>query len=117
MRLGVWLLLPLSFSGCSGGYPLEPTPCDELCHLTRDRACSGDYAPAGCVVSCERSLDLFPPCQPLLDPLLSCYRSTPDLSAKLCDYSTRPDQRPCYPEQQALEICVSYGFMLPPGAP
>lgn len=108
MRLGVWLLLPLSFGGCSGGYPLEPTPCDELCHVTKGPGCAEDYSPAGCVVTCERSSLDIAACRPFFDAVVECYRAKPDAADKRCDYFTPWGQRPCDLEQQALAACVSF---------
>ncbi len=108
MRLGVWLLLPLSFGGCSGGYPLEPTRCDDLCRETQGPGCPEDYAPASCVVTCERSnLDLEQ-CRSFFDAVLTCYRSEPNARERRCDYFTPWDQRPCELEQQALAACVGF---------
>lgn len=108
MRLGVWLFLPLSFGGCSGGYPLEPTLCDELCHVTKGPGCPESYEPAGCVVACEQTHLTDGACRPPLEAMLTCYRAGPDVLAKRCDFSTPWDQRPCEAEQQSFATCVSH---------
>lgn len=107
MRLGVWLLLPLTFGACSGGYPLEPTPCDELCHATKGPGCAEDYEPAACVVTCERGNLDAEPCRPLFDAVVACYRDTPGAVEQRCDYWTPYEERACEPQQGALGTCVS----------
>lgn len=104
----MWLLLPLGFGGCSGGYPLEPTLCDDLCHVTKGPNCPDDYDPAGCVVACESANLAVEACRPFFDAVLECYRARPDALEKRCDYFTQWDQRPCEVEQQALAACVSF---------
>ncbi|RYZ04021.1 MAG: hypothetical protein EOO73_25545 [Myxococcales bacterium] len=109
MRSGVWLLiLPLSFGGCSGGYPLEPTPCDELCHLTKGPGCAEDYQPAACVVSCEQSHFDAEPCRQLRDAMIACYRATPGAAEQRCDYWTPLEQHACAAEYGAFATCVSF---------
>lgn len=107
MRLGVWLFLPLSFGGCSGGYPLEPTPCDDLCHVTKGTGCEDDYDPASCVVACERGDLDAAPCRQLFDGVLACYRENPSAVSERCDYWTPYEQRLCQVQSEALAFCVS----------
>ncbi|MDF3070823.1 MAG: hypothetical protein K0R38_6424 [Polyangiaceae bacterium] len=107
MRLGVWLLLPLSFGGCSGGYPLEPTPCDELCHVTKGNACPEDYRPAACVVTCEQGDFDAEPCRQLFDAVIACFRDSPGAAEQRCDYFTPYEQRACQAQQEAFGVCVS----------
>jgi hypothetical protein len=106
MRLGLWLLVPLGFSGCSGGYPLEPTPCDDLCHAIQGSGCPEDYQPAACVLSCESGDVDAPPCRQLFDAVIGCYRATPSAVQQRCDYWVPDEQRACSAEQTALAFCV-----------
>jgi hypothetical protein len=106
MRVGWWWLV-LLLSGCSGGYPLEPTPCDDLCHVTQGPGCAADYEPASCVVTCERGDLDAPPCRSLFDGVIACFRENPRAAAQRCDYFTPYDQRDCQAQQEALAFCVN----------
>lgn len=106
MRSGVWLLLPLSFGGCSGGYSLEPTRCDDLCHATQGQFCPDSYDPAACVVLCERNDLDAEPCWEAFDAVVACFRDTPGAAEQRCDYATPPEQMACVAEESALAFCV-----------
>jgi hypothetical protein len=122
MRSGAWLwamLVPtavLSSGACSGGYPLEPTRCDDWCDATHGplECYETKYDPAGCVSRCEGlSLDLEQ-CRGQFDAAVSCYRTTPDAKRPVCYYNYNPDpttfepppQGPCDAPKQALLNCV-----------
>jgi hypothetical protein len=99
---------------CSGGYPLEPTPCDDLCEVTRGGVyCSSEYDPAGCVVACESQHLGIEPCRDELHSLLDCYRSSPTAASDACRY----DQvlpTGCQVPRQWLEACVAANTMQQP---
>src|SRR5437667_451142 len=48
-RRPFWIALAAAVGagGCSGGYPLPPTRCDEWCDATKAGACVNYYDPAG----------------------------------------------------------------------
>jgi hypothetical protein len=107
MRSGVWFGLALGLAGCSGGYPLEPTPCDELCHVSRGLSCPDDYDPAGCVATCESGNMDAVECRQPFDATVACYRRSPDAVAQQCDFYLPYMTRPCELEREALALCVS----------
>jgi len=111
MRLGAWLCaaLPLLAGACSGGYPLEPTACDDWCDATKgasDFSC--EYDPAGCVSQCEAQQLDRKECRPVYDVAVECYRTTPGAATPRCDYPYDlygMSMRPCQNESFALMTC------------
>lgn len=106
MRLGAWLCVSVALLGgaCSGGYPLEPTACDDWCDATQGRWLSScqDYSPAGCVSQCEvQQLDQ-PECRPAYDVAIECFRTTPGASSQRCYY---PQEPLCQDEVVDLMTC------------
>jgi hypothetical protein len=119
MRAGAWLVLVLGLScplsSCSGGYPLPPTPCDELCHVTRGLNCSDDYDPAACVLACEDLHLSADECRPYFDAQLDCFRRNPGAARDLCYYYTPGLHGRCETESGLLSACaatlnMSYGL-------
>jgi hypothetical protein len=106
MRSGWWLFLPLSFGGCSGGYPLEPTRCDDLCHVTQGQTCPEYYDPAACVVACERSDADAEPCRAAFDAVLTCFRDHPGAVEQRCASFESWEQQDCLAEEGQLAFCV-----------
>jgi hypothetical protein len=108
MRLGAWLMrfgLASAVSGCSGGYPLPPTRCDEWCDATKGLSCADYYQPAGCVSQCERSKVGIVECSAELDAVVTCFRTTPRASMQLCSFDNQPNA--CAAQNTGLENCVS----------
>jgi hypothetical protein len=85
MRSGAWLWLPvaLAFSACQGDYPLEPTPCDRYCRVSKGLSCYF-YDPAQCVLDCERDSD-GDGCAALLDATSTCFEQTPGALEEYCN--------------------------------
>lgn len=113
MRLGAWLcagagLLLGLLGGCSGDYPLPPTPCDDWCHASQGgwSYCGGFYDPASCVSQCEQEQLSGERCRPLLDAALNCYRVTPNVLSEQCKYDPN-NPRPCQTELGLLTTCAS----------
>lgn len=109
MRSGAWLVvgglaLTLPIEGCSGGYPLPPTRCDEWCDATKGGYCQDYYLPASCVVECEQAHLSHEACKDQFDLALSCFRSSPRALKQRCVYDNQPDD--CESEAQALTVCA-----------
>jgi hypothetical protein len=106
MRLGAWLCASVALLGgaCSGGYPLEPTACDDWCNATKGRWIDwcGDYDPASCVSECEAQQLDHEECRPAYDAAAECYRTTPGATARRCYYDPN---RPCQTEVLTLMTC------------
>jgi len=116
MRSGVWLVLcglalTLPVQGCSGGYPLPPTRCDEWCDVTKGATCQEWYNPASCVAQCEESKLSADECRVPFDLTLSCFRRSPNALAQRCAYDNVPDD--CETEAQAVWVCASGLFDTP----
>ena len=110
VRSGSWLVLmslalTLPIQGCSGGYPLPPTRCDEWCDATKGGVCQDYYGPANCVAECEQTELDMDACRPAFDAVVSCFRHSPDALAQRCTYDNQPDD--CDTEAQWLAACVS----------
>jgi hypothetical protein len=114
MRSGAWLWAILAVpaallaGACSGGYPLEPTQCDDWCDATRGAwECGGEYDPAGCVSQCEAQQLDNPACGAQYDAAVHCYRTTPGATDPACRYdpSTFTLLRPCQNETVLLMSC------------
>ena len=121
MRPGVWLwAIPmlataLLAGACSGGYPLEPTRCDDWCDATRGPLeCYDEYDPAGCVSQCEAQQLDHEECRSEYDAAVTCYRTTPGATEPVCYSNYNPDpsglspspRSPCEGPRQALLICA-----------
>jgi hypothetical protein len=110
MRAGKWLMLVgllgpgASAFGCSGGYPLPPTPCDHLCEVTRGGLYCTEYSPASCVWNCESAGLGDERCRKELDAVIECFGKTAGAVADKCDWA---DSTPmlCRAEGQALSDC------------
>ncbi len=113
MELRRWFGLGLVFVGCSGGYPLAPTRCDEWCDATKGGSCVEYYDPAGCVSSCEAARKSGRECAAEFDATIACYRRNPEAEALLCDFSLQ--NQPCESEVFALGICTSSTGSTPSG--
>lgn len=116
MRSGAWLcvaagLLLGLLGGCSGDYPLPPTPCDDWCNASQGgwSYCGGFYSPASCVSQCEAEKLSGERCKPALDAAINCYRSTPNVLADQCTYDPLTP-RPCQAEAEALGVCASFAY-------
>jgi hypothetical protein len=110
MRSGVrlWFLAGLAVLGCANDYPLEPTACDDYCHVTKDLQCDF-YDPAGCVVRCEDDHKGDDACRSQLAAVLQCFQNTPGAVEERCRfYSYRYGMEPaCSLEVGALDQCSS----------
>jgi hypothetical protein len=102
------LLIPawLALGACATEYPLDPTPCDDLCHATLRVAC--DEEPEDCVRNCELA-DLEPACEQTRQELTSCYSQAPN-DAFVCvgdgfDSTIRVRDEICQRERDALLSC------------
>lgn len=117
MRLGAWLSggALLAAGACSGGYPLPPTPCDDLCDASQG-TWSGtcwEYEPAQCVAQCESQGLYEEPCRPLFDALVTCHRSEPSANRGDCSSGFGSGEtRPCHDELSSLLTCVSLRYQL-----
>jgi hypothetical protein len=111
MRLGVWLVIALGFAssvpGCSGGYPLPPTRCDEWCDATKGEQCPDYYNPASCVSNCEREERDRESCAAELDAVLACFRTTPGAAQARCAFSYVSGDLPCGAETGAHFLCMN----------
>jgi hypothetical protein len=117
VRSGAWLcantflLLAAALGACSGGYTLEPTPCDDWCHATQGgyAYCGGYYDPANCVSQCEEDGSGRPECRTQLDAVTACFRNDPQALSAQCDYNFDPVtlMEHCKPEAAALVNCAS----------
>lgn len=119
MRLGsctvVSLAAWLALGACSGGYPLPPTRCDELCDATKGDTCQEYYDPAGCVAQCERNSDAPAACRAQLDAVIRCFHEHPEALDQRCSYGGVPA---CASEQYWLGVCAHpdfYANVPPPG--
>lgn len=99
------LVLALPVEGCSGGYPLEPTPCDDWCDATRGE-CEAWYDPAGCVARCEQNNIDADECRTLFDVALDCFRHRPNAVSEDCFFFLNANPNDCEKAQQALLACV-----------
>jgi hypothetical protein len=127
MRSGAWLwvILPvpaaLLSGACSGGYPLEPTRCDDWCDATEGswEWCGNEYDPAGCVSQCEAQQLDRQECSVLFDEAVHCYRTVPGATSSVCSYDplTYMVVRPCQEETTLLMNCsgafLQYGELDP----
>ncbi len=107
MRSGAWSLLvglALTVLGCSGGYPLPPTRCDEWCDGTKGVVCQDYYDPADCVASCEQGNLDAEACRAQFDLVLGCFRHSPNALKQRCAYDDVPDD--CENELELLVTCV-----------
>lgn len=113
------LLLAAAIGACSGGYPLEPTPCDDWCHATQGgyAYCGGYYDPASCVSQCEEDGSGRPECSAQLEAATNCYRSDPAALSAQCDYDFDPNAPPehCQLEAAALSLCAGQYWQGGPG--
>jgi hypothetical protein len=118
MRSGAWLwaiaavAAALLSGACSGGYPLEPTRCDDWCDATQgvwEWSCGNEYDPAGCVSQCEAQRLGRKECSPYYESAVQCYRTTPGATDPVCyfgvDATGMPVQRPCASEVLMLMSC------------
>lgn len=108
MRWVAWLTLGICCelaAGCSGGYPLPPTRCDDYCDATKGQFCEAYYQPAQCVASCERMHFDAEACRAELDATVGCFRSTPGAVEAQCQFTGQA--RPCDLESAALASCVA----------
>jgi hypothetical protein len=110
MRLGVWLVagvgVVIAASGCSGGYPLAPTACDEWGHATKGEECPDYYNPSSCVSNCEsRSKDLED-CRKELDAEIACFQATPGAAEARCGFWSSTTV-PCALESSNLAVCLT----------
>jgi len=112
VELRLWFGLGLALVGCSGGYPLPPTRCDEWCDATKGGSCVEYYDPAGCVSTCEAARRSGAECAAEFDATIACYRRNPQAEALLCDFSLI--DQPCQPEILALGVCTSPAVQTPP---
>jgi hypothetical protein len=103
MALGLALSALVS-GACSGGYPLEPTPCDDLCNAAGNVMSCAPSDPAGCVVACEAQHLGIEPCRGELQELLRCYRSSPTAVSDACRYEVIP--KGCQIPLMWLQACV-----------
>ena len=108
MRSGAWLVLlglalALPIEGCSGGYPLAPTKCDEWCSVTRGAQCKDYYSPASCVSDCEDANLSVDECSSLFEATLTCFRRSPNALIQRCIYDNVPDD--CSKEVEVLSSC------------
>ena len=120
MRVAAWLWLAtlgcwFPLGACSGDYPLPPTPCDDLCHVTQGLDCSDTYEPAVCVLSCERSHLDAEDCRPYFDQQLACLRQNPGASKDHCFFYSPTQLGRCALQIDAFQRCIqslnlSYGF-------
>ena len=108
MRLGSWVLAAVTAvtaaPGCSGGYSLPPTPCDEWCHATKGGSCPDYYNPASCVSTCESQPKDLAQCRPQLDAEIACFRTNPGAAEARCGFYDA--QLPCAAEAQVLATCL-----------
>jgi len=114
LKLAPFLLgLSLASQACSGGYPLEPTPCDDLCNATEGSLyyCSR-YDPAGCVAQCEAQGLSGPPCRSQREALLACFHDQPHAISEQC--SSAPNLGGCRYTVDALLQCVAVQTDFPP---
>jgi hypothetical protein len=101
-------LLTLPVQGCSGGYPLPPTRCDEWCHATKGQTCQDHYDPASCVASCENADLDSEACRAQFDAVITCFRNSPSALEQRCIYGDAPDD--CELESEALGLCLGAQF-------
>lgn len=93
----------LALAGCSGGYPLEPTLCDDWCHATHGMQCG--YEPAGCVSQCEEGRSRSPyDCDAEIRDVTACFQAHPEENATVCSFDTY--QGACGGVRYALNDCV-----------
>jgi len=104
MRKGAWLgSVWVALAGCSGGYPLEPTLCDDWCHATHGMQCG--YEPAGCVSQCEESRSRSPyDCDAEILEVTACYQAHPEENATVCSFDNY--QGACGSVRYALNDCI-----------
>jgi hypothetical protein len=108
MRSGAWLVvcglaLAAPLEGCSGGYPLPPTKCDEWCKVTRGAMCQDWYNPASCVAQCEEANLSAAECSSEFEATLACFRRSPNALIQRCLYDNVPDD--CSNEVALLSNC------------
>jgi hypothetical protein len=108
MRFGLRLVccgLGLALGGCSGGYPLPPTRCDEWCDATKGRMCEDYYEPASCVAQCEQAQLDVEACRSQFDAVLSCFRHSPGVLHQACVYDGKPDD--CDTQLSVFDACIT----------
>lgn len=125
MRSGAWLcagtflLLAAALAACSGGYPLEPTPCDDWCHISQGSYayCGGYYDPASCVSQCEQDGSGSPECKSQLEAATTCFRNDPEALSAQCTYDFNPQalMEHCKLEAATLAACASQHWQGGPG--
>ena len=104
------LALAVAGPGCSGGYPLPPTRCDEFCDATKGGFCRDYYGPASCVAECEDSGIDVEGCRAPFDAAVHCFRTSPNALDQRCSWDDQPDD--CENELNLLHQCVNerYGI-------
>lgn len=111
MRSGVrlWLAVGVWLPSCAGGYPLEPTQCDDYCHATKDLQCDY-YSPASCVVACEQQALSAPECATQMSAVLACFNGTPGAADSYCafNYYGSGQMLPCAEQVGLLQVCGSF---------
>lgn len=111
MRAGVWVLVAIAAltaaPGCSGGYPLAPTPCDDWCHATKGESCPEYYNPASCVSNCEAQNKDDERCRKELDAAIACFHAKPEAIQARCSGNYDFETLACISETQSLEACLS----------
>jgi hypothetical protein len=101
LAFAAWVTL----SACSGGYPLPPTRCDELCEATKGDTCQEFYDPAGCVAGCERGKDAPAECRAQLDVVIGCFHEHPEALEERCSFNLAAPPA-CTDERTQLVACA-----------
>lgn len=96
-------VVALAMGGCAGDYPLAPTRCDRWCEATKVASCYGqEYDPAGCVVACEKGIQLSHSCDDEMDEVIACYNAHPESLNERCTVVAVT----CAPASQRLSECT-----------
>lgn len=101
LAFAAWITL----GACSGGYPLPPTRCDELCEATKGDTCQEYYDPAGCVAGCERGKDAPAECRAQLDTVIGCFHEHPEALVQRCSFNFEAAPA-CTDERTRLVACA-----------